>query len=144
MVMENTQADQLAEIISHAIAPAFLLGAVSGFVAVLTGRMNNVIDRSRAINAIPGTDADRMRLKGDLPRLERRAKLLNEAIFLAVASAICTTVLVITAFASAFIGRRHEVAVAVMFVLALVLMCASLVKLALETRIGLDEHDHIG
>jgi Protein of unknown function (DUF2721) len=134
----------LSEVISHSTAPAFLLGAVSGFVAVLMGRMNGVIDRIRSINAIPDTDPDRSHLRSDLPRLKRRAKLMNEAIFLAVGSAICTTLLVISAFVSAFLGLRHEPGAAVLFVLALALMCAALVALALEVRIALTEHEHHG
>jgi Protein of unknown function (DUF2721) len=134
----------LSEVISHATAPAFLLGAVSGFVAVLMGRMNGVIDRIRSVNAIPDTDPDRSHLRSDLPRLKRRAKLMNEAIFLAVGSAICTTLLVISAFVSAFLGLRHEPGAAVLFVLALALMCAALVALALEVRIALTEHEHHG
>jgi hypothetical protein len=39
-------------VISHATAPAFLLGAIAGFVSVLMTRMNNIIDRSRALHAI--------------------------------------------------------------------------------------------
>jgi hypothetical protein len=134
----------LSEVISHATAPAFLLGAVSGFVAVLMGRMNGVIDRIRSVNAIPDTDPDRSHLRSDLPRLKRRAKLMNEAIFLAVGSAICTTLLVISAFVSAFLGLRHEPGAAALFVLALALMCAALVALALEVRIALTEHEHHG
>ena len=134
----------LSEVISHATAPAFLLGAVAGFVAVLMGRMNGVIDRIRSVNAIPDADPDRSHLRSDLPRLKRRAKLMNEAIFLAVGSAICTTLLVISGFVSAFIGLRHEPGAAVLFVLALALMCASLVTLALEIRIALTEYDHQG
>jgi Protein of unknown function (DUF2721) len=39
--------------------------------------------------------------KSDIPRLKHRARLMNNAIYLAVSSGICTTVLVILAFASA-------------------------------------------
>ena len=134
----------LSEVISHATAPAFLLGAVAGFVAVLMGRMNGVIDQIRSVNAIPDDEPDRSHLRSDLPRLKRRAKLMNEAIFLAVGSGICTTLLVISGFVSAFLGLRHEPGAAVLFVLALVLMCASLVTLALEIRIALTEYDHQG
>ena len=134
----------LSKVISQATAPAFLLGAVSGFLAVLVGRMNGVIDRVRSVNAIPDADPDRSHLRSDLPRLMRRAKLMNEAIFLAVGSAICTTLLVIWAFVSAFLGLRHEPGAAVLFVLALALLCASPVALALEVRIALSEHEHYG
>jgi len=83
--MDPSAADpvQLSQVIAHATAPSFLLGAVSGFVAVLMGRMNGIIDRIRNLNAIADDDAARAPLKLDLPRLKARAKLVNMAIFLA-------------------------------------------------------------
>jgi hypothetical protein len=144
MALDPTAADpaHLSDVISHAIAPAFLLGAVSGFVAVLTGRINGIIERIRSLNAITDEDDRRLHLKADLPRLERRAGLINRAIYLAVGSAIATTVLVIMAFVSAFFGFRHEPGAGFLFILVLGLLCASLVMLALEVRVALNEFDH--
>ena len=144
MTLDAAQTEQLSQVIAHATAPSFLLGAVSGFVAVLMGRMNGIIDRIRALNAIADNDQSRSYLKEDLPRLKRRAKLMNDAIYLAVGSAICTTLLVILAFASALVGMRHEPGAAVMFMLALGLMGASLLTLAREVRIALTDYDHYG
>ena len=135
---------QLSQVIAQATAPAFLLGAVSGFVSVLMGRMNGVIDRIRIVNAISPDDAARAGLKADLPRLIRRAALLNRAIYLAVGSAICTTVLLLIAFVIAFLGFRHEVGAGLMFVMALALLGASLMALAREVRIALNEYEHHG
>ncbi len=95
--------EQLSNVISHVMAPAFLIGAVAGFVAVLMGRMNGIIDRIRTVNGIAATDEVRAHLKSDLPRLKQRAKLMNDAIYFAVGSALSTTVLVILAFVSAFL-----------------------------------------
>jgi len=136
--------DQLSNVISHVMAPAFLIGAVAGLIAVLMGRMNGIIDRIRMVNGIAGDDEARAHLKSDLPRLKRRAKLMNDAIYLAVASALCTTVLVIVAFVTAFFAFRHEPGVALMFILALGLLGASLLTLAREVRIALTEFDHYG
>lgn len=144
MVGGPIQTEQLSQVIAQATAPSFLLGAVSGFVAVLMGRMNGVIDRIRAVNAIPDDDSARAYLKADLPRLKRRAALLNSAIYLSVGAAICTTMLVILAFLSALLGLRHEPGAALMFVVALGLMAASLVVLAREVRIALTDYDHHG
>lgn len=134
--------DQLSQVIAHATAPSFLLGAVAGFVSVLMGRMNGIIERIRALNTIADDDRERAPLKSDLPRLKRRAKLVNDALFFAVASAICTTVLVVMAFVSALIGFRHEPGAAVLFVVALLLLGLSLLTLAREVRIALSEYDH--
>lgn len=136
--------DQLSNVISHVMAPAFLIGAVAGFVAVLMGRMNGIIDRIRTVNGIAADDKTRAHLKSDLPRLKLRAKLINDAIYFAVGSALCTTVLVILAFLTVLFGLRHELGVAVMFIVALGLFGASLLTLAREVRIALNEFDHYG
>jgi hypothetical protein len=104
--------------------------------------MNGIIDRIRSLNSIADDNTARARLKSDIPRLERRARLMNNAIYLAVGSGICTTVLVILAFASAFVGIRHEQVVGLLFVVALGLLGAALFTLAREVRIALNEFDH--
>jgi hypothetical protein len=134
--------ERLSQVIAHSMAPAFLLGAVAGFVALLMGRMNGIIDRMRTINAIPDHDTARAYLRSDLARLERRAKLVNKAIYFAVGSAISTTLLLMTAFVAAFFGLRHELGAGALFLMALALMCAALVTLAREVRIALSEFDH--
>jgi hypothetical protein len=131
----------LSQVISQATAPAFLLGAVAGFLAVLITRFGRVLDRMRALSEIADDDAPRARLKADLPRLERQARYMNSSIFFAVCSALCTTALVVLAFASALLGYRHEPVVAWVFILALGLMGASLIYLALEVRLGLAEFE---
>jgi hypothetical protein len=129
------------QVISHATAPAFLLGAVAAFVSVLVARMSGIIDRIRSLNMIADDNSPRTRLKSDIPRLKHRAQLMNQAIYLAVGSGICTTVLVILAFASAFVGIRHEQLVGVLFVVALGLLGAALFALAREVRIALNDFD---
>jgi hypothetical protein len=63
---------QLSQVISQAAAPAFLLGALAAFIAVLISRLNRVIDRTIVLNAIADDDPIKSRLKADLPRLMRR------------------------------------------------------------------------
>ena len=53
MTVEAVPTTQLSQVIAQATAPSFLLGAVSGFVAVLIGRMNGVLDRIRATDGFP-------------------------------------------------------------------------------------------
>jgi VIT1/CCC1 family predicted Fe2+/Mn2+ transporter len=130
MLSDTPSVTQLSQVIGQVTAPAFLLGAVAAFTSVLISRMNRIIDRSQALNAIRDDDASKAHLKLDIPRLKRRAALLNSAILFSTVSAIITSLLVIVAFVCAFYNMRHEYAVAVLFVVALGFFTASLVYLA--------------
>jgi uncharacterized protein DUF2721 len=134
--------DQLSRIIGSVAAPAFLLGAVAAFISVLISRMNRVIDRSQFLHGIIDGDGAKAYLKADVPRLKRRAALLNSSIYFATLSAIVTAVIIIVAFVSAMLHLAHEYGVAILFVVALAFFVLSLVNLARETRIALHDFDY--
>lgn len=142
LALDNPSVTQLSQVISQVTAPAFLLGAVAAFISVLISRMNRIIDRSQALNAIAADDKVKAALKSDIPRLKRRAALLNKAILFSTIAAIVTSLLVIVAFVSAYFDIAHEYGVAALFIVALGFFTASLVNLARETRIALHEYDH--
>jgi hypothetical protein len=133
---------QLAKVMTEATAPAFVLGAVAGFISILLGRMTAIVDRIRNLNDIPEDDGFRARLKADVPRLRRRAQLLNSATILALASGICTSLLLLVGFASAFLSLQHVYGAGVLFSIAIALLGASLFKFSREVKIGLSEADH--
>jgi len=110
---------QLSQVIAQVTAPAFLLGAVAAFISVLIARMNRIVDRSQALNAITDDNPGKAELKADIPRLKRRAALLNKSILFAIISAIITSILVIVAFVTASLNVPHEYGVGLFFVLAL-------------------------
>jgi hypothetical protein len=142
MLSDTPSITQLSQVIGQVTAPAFLLGAVAAFISVLISRMNRIIDRSQSLNAIRDDDASKAHLKSDIPRLKRRAALLNSAILFSAVSAIVTSLLVIVAFVCAFYNLRHEYGVAVLFVVALGFFTVSLVYLVREAHIALNEFDH--
>lgn len=133
---------QLSQMMSQATAPAFVLGAVAAFVSVLLGRMTNVVDRIRNLNEISADDTARAHLKSDIPRLRRRAVLLNSATHLALASGICTSLLLVVGFASAFFKFRHEYGAGVLFAIAVSLLGGALYRFSQEVRLGISESDH--
>jgi hypothetical protein len=137
----NPSIDQLARIIGNVAAPAFLLGAVASFISILISRISHIIDRSQYLHSIADDDADKIHLKTDIPRLRRRAALLNRALFCAIVAAILTALIIIVAFVSAFYRVAHEYGVAFLFIAALVTFCISLINLARETRIALRDSD---
>jgi hypothetical protein len=108
MLPESPTVAHLSQVIHDVTAPAFLLGALAGYISLLIARLNRIIDRSQALNAIGDNDDVKGYLKSDIPRLKRRAALLNRAIFFSTVSAIVTSLLVIVSFASAYLNFRHE------------------------------------
>ena len=141
LLLATPSIDQLARIIGTIAAPAFLLGAVASFISVLVSRTNHIIERSHFLHVIAEGDVSKAYLKTDIPRLKRRAALLNRAMFCSVLSAILTALIIIVAFISAFYQLAHEYGVALLFVGALIAFCVSLIDLAREVRISLHEND---
>jgi hypothetical protein len=144
MLATSPTVSQLSNVITQAMAPAFLLAALAAFIALLIARLNRIIDRSIFVNAIADNDTLRARLKKDIPRLLRRAAMINRAILWAIISSISITVIMIMAFISALLGIEHERGVAVLFITSLAAFTLSLVDFAREVRIALSEFDHYG
>jgi membrane-bound ClpP family serine protease len=134
--------EQLSTIISHAVAPAFLLAAIAALVSILINRMAGVTDRIRNLNQIADGDSTRTWLKADIARLKRREILLNQSLQLAVTSAIGIAILLLIGFVAAFLGYRHEPGAGVLFIVSLCLLVGSLFRFLQDVRISLSEHDH--
>ncbi len=143
MIDNAPSLSQLSQVMLHATAPAFLLGATGSFVGLLVARLNVIIERSRSIHGIGDDEDRRLPLRSDIPRLKARARLLQRAISLAIASAISTTLLIGWSFVAAFFNRDHEVGAALLFLIAMALFVAALIVLAREVSIGLVEIDHL-
>jgi hypothetical protein len=141
-LLHAPDAIQLSHVISEATAPAFVLGAVAGFVSILVGRLTSVIERIRQPNDIADNEDSRAHLKSDLPRLRRRADLLNNAARLALASGVCTALLLAVGFGSALLSLQHVYGAAGLFFVAVILLGAALFRFGQEVGIGLSEADH--
>lgn len=141
MEFEPGSINQLSQVISHVVAPAFLLGAVASFVSILIGRMDAVMARLRFINDLPAEGHAKSMLRADIPRLRRRAKLLQRALYLSIASGAVGAVLIINAFGAAMLNRPHVWGTALMFMISMVLLCASLIVFAMEVSVGLNAFD---
>jgi hypothetical protein len=144
MLPDTPSISQLSHVISQAAAPAFLLGALAAFIALLISRLNRIIDRSIYLNQISDQDQARGRLKADLPRLVRRAAMINRAIFWAIMGSISIGIVIIVGFVSAFFEIRHERGVAILFIISVSAFIVSLTDFAREVRIALNEFDHFG
>lgn len=141
-MMEFVDIERMEKVIAMAIAPSFLIGGITALIAVMIGRMNNIIERSRSLHAIADDDRTRGHLRTDIPRLVRRTCLVNRAIMLAVCSALSLTILVLLSFALAFFGLHHVPGAALLFTLALIFLAAALITFAAEVRLALTVLDH--
>jgi hypothetical protein len=134
-----TDIDHLSTAISHATAPAFMLGAVAGFLSILISRLERVVDRSRALRAADAA----IDPSGILAAaFSRRMFLLSRAIYFAVLSALTTAAILIGAFLTALVGIGHGQIVALLFTAALALLMVSLADLTREIRVYM-AHMHL-
>jgi hypothetical protein len=124
--------DQLSAAISHAMAPAFMLGATAAFLNILISRTERMVDRVRSLRA-----ADSPASPDVMSTLARRMAFLNHGIYFAVLSGLSTAALLVISFACALLGINHRTGVAVMFVLSLLLLMVALVDLVREVRLNL-------
>jgi hypothetical protein len=120
--------DHFNTAMSHATAPAFMLGAVGAFLNVLVNRFERVVDRFRVLRAAsPATPAEILAL------VSQRLVLLNRGIYFAALSGLCTAALLIVLFACALLDISHR-----SVVLALILFMASIVDLVRDVRLNLE------
>jgi hypothetical protein len=131
---------QLSQIISQITAPAFVLGAVAAFLSILITRFNRVVDRHRnLVGHLAQQTSPAHGEKAEFELLRQRARLLNRAILLSVISAIVTASLIIYGFVGAALKIQHEYGIAILFVVSLGFLTASLIELSREVRIALHE-----
>ncbi|CDM60859.1 MULTISPECIES: DUF2721 domain-containing protein [Rhizobium] len=137
----SVEADQLASMINHAVAPAFMLNGVAAMVAVLVNRISGVTERIRKLREIDESDIARASLKKGIGELKRRERLLNSALHLAVLAGIGVTLLLLFGFVVAFLGYRHEPGAAVLFIAALCFLAGSLFRFLQDIWLSKGEHD---
>lgn len=130
--------DVVISVLQTALTPAFLLVAVGSLLNVLTSRLSRIVDRSRDLQRqhaeTEGSAHDRV--VSELRIVERRMRVVGSSILLAVLSAITVCIMIGLLF---FMGlsRYSAAGVAVgVFMLALVLLAASLLQFVREIRLA--------
>jgi hypothetical protein len=92
----------IAKTIQLSVAPVFLLTGIGTMLAVLTSRLNRIVDRARILEermaSLPSKDESKIHT--ELSTLSRRSKLINGAITLGTICAL----LICSVIAAMFIG----------------------------------------
>ncbi len=127
----------IAHVVQSSVAPVFLLTGVAATLGVLTNRLARIVDRARALEEqLESHPGSAQHLHADLAVLARRARYINFAISLCAIAALLVALVVVTLFANAFLGSELGVAIAVLFVGAMVCLSAAFVTFFIEVRLA--------
>ena len=129
----------VAKTIQTAVAPVFFLAAISSFLNVLAGRLTRIVDRARRLENLHGasTGPAHALQVDELRQLDRRMQIVSHAIVLSVGSAIAICLVIAALFVAEL--ARYDLAdlAAVIFLIALLLLVASLVNFLIEVRLAI-------
>ena len=129
----------IAQTIQLSLSPVFMLAGIGALLNVLVGRMARVVDRVRDLEKLHplASGPERDRFVFELRILDRRIKVINLALLLAVSSAVMTCTVVALLFVAELANLRFATIVALSFILAMFLLIASLVSFIFEVRTSL-------
>lgn len=134
----------ISHVIQLAVAPVFLLTAVATLISSLNVRLGRIVDRRRALedSIRDCNDESRAAARRELFMLSRRARLIYFAIFAAVLGALLVCCVVAGAFVGALIAVDLSKPVAVLFVLAMLAIIASLSMFLREVYLAVASGGH--
>jgi hypothetical protein len=112
----------VAQVIQLSVAPVFLLSGIGAMLAVMTNRLSRVIDRARHLETIiDGATAEgRSAAFAELKLLSQRAKYVGRAITFCTITALLVCTVIAILFLSAFLHFKAGIAVALLFIAAMV------------------------
>jgi hypothetical protein len=131
--------ERLRTIFGLATAPAFFLGAIAGFVSLMSTRLADALDRLQAFKALSGEEQTRQVQHG--ASLRRRARLLQQAIRVSLVAGVTATVLLADLFATEFFGFEHAYGAGLLFGVSTVCLGIGLLRFAQEAWMGSSEMD---
>lgn len=141
MAIEPGSVEHLSEIISHVVAPAFMLSAVASFVSLLSNRLVTVIDRIRDLSIASSSEAVGVNSHHVIKRLQTRARVLNLAIFFGLLSAVSALILIIASFVAALLPAHHVWIAAVLFIVSSFFLLCAVITFCVDARMGMRAHD---
>ncbi len=129
----------IAQTIQLSLSPVFMLAGIAAVMNVIAGRLGRVIDRARALEELHSriTAAEHARHLWELRLLDRRMKLTNAALLLAVTSAAVTCMTVGMMFVGELAKLHLGRYVAAAFVLAMALLISALLSFLAEVQVSL-------
>ncbi len=138
MILDGGNTNAIAQTIQTAIAPVFLLAGIGGILNVISTRLSRSVDRGRVLEQLhpASTGLEHQRHVEELRNIDRRIKLANRATTLCVASALSICLVIIVLFFSQMAGFAFGDAIALLFVLSMLLLAGGLVSFLSEIRVA--------
>jgi hypothetical protein len=129
----------LGPILQIAIGPVILVSGVGLLLLSMTNRLGRVIDRSRELSMElrSGASAERDRVLSQLGILTTRARLVRQAITLAIVSLLSVAVLIITLFVAAVFALEVGVLVVALFVCCMGALIGALIAFLRDINLSL-------
>jgi hypothetical protein len=128
----------IARTIQLSVAPVFLLTAIGTTLAVLTGRLNRIVDRARVLEermaSLPVKEE--CEIHTELTTLSRRSKLINVAITLCTMSALLICSMIAAMFNGVFLSIDLTDVVALLFVTGVLAFIGALLAFLREIFIA--------
>ncbi|SEL32357.1 Protein of unknown function [Sphingomonas palmae] len=139
MPLYSPTVSTIAETIQVSLSPVFMLAGIGALLNVLAGRLSRVVDRARALEVLHprSTGHEHDRHVTELRLLNKRIGIINAALLMGVSSAVMTCVVVALLFIAALLKFHIGQYVAAGFILAMLLLIASLVAFMIEVRVSL-------
>jgi Protein of unknown function (DUF2721) len=142
--MESHVPDIL-RVIQLVVAPVFLLTAVGTLINALNTRLGRAVDRRRILEEkLRGMQVgESASARAELARIEQRIRIVYLAIFAAVICALFVCLLIAGAFLGAFVATDLSRTVAILFVLAMVALIASMLLFLREIFLAVSTPRHV-
>jgi ABC-type transporter Mla maintaining outer membrane lipid asymmetry permease subunit MlaE len=136
-MLPESSIPNLAHVIQLAVAPVFLLTALSTMLAVLTNRLARVVDRTRKLEVFILDHPERSTLpRNELVTLFRRTVLCNRAISLCTLTSLLICVVIALLFISTLMSFNAALAVATLFVASMASFICALLSFLQEIRVA--------
>ena len=135
----------ILRVIQLVVAPVFLLTAVGTLINALNSRLGRAVDRRRVLEQKLRdlADGEASLAREELRRIGQRIEIVYLAIFAAVICALFVCLLIAGAFVGAFVSTELSRSIAILFVLAMVALIASLLLFLREIFLAVSTPRHV-
>lgn len=137
--MEQVPVVEIAQVITLAVAPVFLLAGIAGFLTILSHRLSRVVDRTRYVNRFirdVKSEGHKKPLELEMCLLAKRTRVINWALRFSVCGALAICLVVMCLFVGEFVLINLGSFIAWLFISAMALVIMSLLLLLYEVNIS--------